>query len=310
MRPGSGQPGGSRSRSSLAYLPVSAPDWRNVIVFPDPEAVAEAAAERIASRARDAVAARGVFRIALSGGSTPAGMFRRLAAADSPSRAVPWSNFEIYWSDERYVYPGNPASNAESARRALLDHVPIGAGSIHAVAGPDRARSVIEAATAYDSLLREAAQADPSGSPLDLVLLGLGEDGHTASLFPGDPFGAVPLESGGSPYGSMGRRSTFATATMATTGANAAPWARAVQAPSSRPPRERVTLSLEAIAASREVLFIVTGSSKRNVLQEVIGDSPAQQPGSLPAALVRARCGVAWMVDADAMGRRIGALCW
>lgn len=303
-----GRPAESQAGGGIALeLGVSA-GGRRVLTFQDAEAVAQAVAERIASRARDAVAARGIFRLGLAGGSTPVGTFQRLAASDGPGRDVPWSGIEIFWGDERFVESDHPDRNSKAGFAALIDHVPLQVSSVHIVPGPDQVESPQHAAEAYEDLLRAAARSDPSGAPLDLVLLGLGEDGHTASLFPGDPLFAGQLEGKATPH----------------VGASA--WTRAVLGPTTRPPRERITLTLDAFEASREVLFIVTGASKREMLLRILGPRvavgstvlpsalpptlpatlPAPLPAPLPAELVRARCGVTWFVDAAALGLTVG----
>ncbi|UWX65578.1 6-phosphogluconolactonase [Deinococcus rubellus] len=140
----------------------------NVQVYPTPQATAGAAAEAFVGAARQAVSERGAFHVALSGGSTPKLMYAALRALD-----VSWVQVHIYFSDERTVGPDDEQSNYHTARVGLLDFVPIPASQIHRLEGE---RDPAEAASDYAALLP---------ARLDLVLLGMGDDGHTASLFPG-----------------------------------------------------------------------------------------------------------------------------
>ena len=159
------------------------------IVLPTAEALAEDAAQRFARAATDAVHSRGEFVVALSGGNTPRSLYARLAAPPYAS-AVPWSEVAVLWGDERCVPPDEAASNYRMAREALLDHVPIPAAHVHRIRGED---DPVAAARAYEETLRSVLRTpqgpprDAPGARVDLVLLGLGNDGHTASLFPGGP---------------------------------------------------------------------------------------------------------------------------
>ncbi|WP_075835666.1 6-phosphogluconolactonase [Deinococcus marmoris] len=142
----------------------------NLRVFPTAQAAADAAAEAFARAAREAVTARGAFHVALSGGSTPRLMYATLR--DLPD--IPWKAVHIYFGDERSVGPESQDSNYGTAQRELLSYVPVPASQIHRMEG--ERRPLEEAAAAYAALLPER---------LDVNLLGMGDDGHTASLFPG-----------------------------------------------------------------------------------------------------------------------------
>lgn len=233
-----------------------------VIVVPGPEALAETAARRIADAIKAAVADRRRCYLALAGGETPRACYQALARFAVGD--IPWPSVEVYWSDERRVPLDDPASNYAMARAALLDHVPIPAGQIHPapVDQPDGEA----AADAYAGEL-EALPRDAAGRPrFDLILLGLGEDGHTASLFPGDP--AV----------SEKRR-----------------WVRAVRA--GKPPPERLTFTVPVINAARAVLFLVQGAAKRSALQAVRRRDPR-----VPASLVQPADGeLLFIVDREAL---------
>ncbi len=151
----------------------------DVRTFPTAHLAARTAAERFVAAAEEAIARRGRFLVALSGGSTPKPMYADLAADPLASR-VEWPCVHVMWGDERCVPPDDPASNYRLAREVLLDRVWIPPENVHRIRGEqDPAR----AAAAYERELRQLL----AGDPLDLVLLGLGQDGHTASLFPGSP---------------------------------------------------------------------------------------------------------------------------
>ncbi len=239
---------------------------RRFVVLPTPEAVAEAAADRIVAAARNAIRRRGRFLVALSGGSTPRPVYALLSA---PPRvgAVDWSRVEWFWGDERCVPPDHRESNYGVARELLLDRLPgVSTGAVHRMPAdlPDRDRE----ARRYQAELARAfgAASDASRPPaLDLIWLGMGRDGHTASLFPG----SAALEE---------RRR----------------WVVASWAPA--PAAWRLTLTLPIINAARSVLFVVTGTDKAGPLASIRSGSPA-----LPAALVHARSTV-WVVDASAAG--------
>jgi 6-phosphogluconolactonase len=205
-----------------------------------------AACRRILSAAGRAISERGSFLIVLAGGRTPLETYRRLRAAGTD-----WSRWQVYFGDERCV-PGDDAErNSRQARDAWLDHVPIPGDHVHVIPtelGSERA------AAAYAELLRDVGE-------FDLVLLGLGEDGHTASLFPHhawDIAGADVLA--------------------------------VLDAP--KPPAQRVSLSAARLGRSREVLFLVNGESKR----EAVARWRAGE--DLPAAAIRPAAGVDVLVDA------------
>src|SRR5208283_3273584 len=152
-------------------------------VEPDPAALARRAAQYLVEMVGEAVADRGRARIAISGGSTPKAAFELLADPAQPWRnRMPWENLDLYWVDERCVPPDHPDSNYRMTREALLDHVPLRPEQIHRMEGeldPEIA------AARYDSELRSSFRLEGAESPrFDLVALGMGADGHTASLFP------------------------------------------------------------------------------------------------------------------------------
>jgi len=229
------------------------------VVLPTAEALAEDAAQRFTRAASDAVRARGEFVVALSGGVTPQSLYARLATPPYLS-SVPWALVQVLWGDERCVAPDQAASNYRMAREALLDHVPIRAEHVHRIRGED---VPAEAARAYERTLRTVLR----GGRIDLVLLGLGDDGHTASLFPGAA--QVPGDE----------------------------WVAArYHAPSSL---WRITLTPVVINAAAEVLFLVAGAGKAAIVQRVL-EGP-RRPQELPAQLIAPVNGRAlWLLDAAA----------
>lgn len=228
-------------------------------VAADPAALAREVALAMADVIRRAAATWGSSRVVLAGGRTPAGVYRRLAALD-----LPWERSTWFFGDERAVPADDPDSNARMARESLFDHVPVPAGAVHPI---DGAAGAPVAAERYESLLRHLPPR-PGGFLFDLVLLGLGEDGHTASLFPDDPVLAETT-----------RRVC------------------AVLGPAERPPRERITLTPPCLSLTRERWFLVSGESKRDILARVRHSEPTP---SLPATLLSA--GATWFADAAAAG--------
>ena len=227
-----------------------------------------AAADRFVAAAAQAARARGRFAVALAGGSTPEGLYQRLAA-EPYRRQVDWSSVQVFWGDERCVPPDDAASNYRMAREALLDRVPIPAANIHRIRGEEEPAL---AAREYETTLREwfGMPAGPPrpGAGLDLVLLGLGPDGHTASLFPGS---AALLE----------RQC----------------WALAERGPVA--PHWRVTLTPVVIRAAREVIFLVTGEGKAPALHRALEGVVGQ--AAEPAGVVVPPEGeVRWLVDSAA----------
>lgn len=233
----------------------------------NPAALHRAAAARVLESARRATAERGAFHWALSGGSTPGGVFELLAADPALRSEFPWASCQVYWGDERAVAPDHADSNYRLASEALLRHVSIPPGQIHRIRGeaPDAAQAAAE----YEALLRTALPSGPEGLPVfDLALLGLGADGHTASLFPGT------------------------TALAETRRLVVANWVGKLYA-------ERITLTAPVFNAAREVLFLVAGADKAPGLKGVI-EGPFE-PLQLPAQLIHPAPGtLAWLVDAAA----------
>lgn len=196
---------------------------------PDAASAAERAAELFAQHARAAIAQRGRFHVALAGGSSPAAMHRALASRNH-AHEINWSAMDIYFGDERAAQPDSKDSNYGNARATLLDHVPIEPARVHPMRAWDGA---LEArAREYDALLR--AQTNGDGA-LDLLVLGVGEDAHILSLYPGCP--CIDAREG--------------------------PLVAALRSPPMNPPLDRLTLTPAALFATRAVLLLIVGPKKR-----------------------------------------------
>ena len=233
----------------------------SVRVCRDPAALFEVAAALFEEMAVTAVEARGSFAVALSGGSTPRGLYERLAGDAALRNRVPWTEIDWWWSDERHVPPDSPESNYRLAADTLLSRVPVTPWRVHRYRAEDPdARRV---AREYEFAIRCGF---PSPPRFDLVLLGLGPDGHTASLFPGTA--------------ALAEREQLVVA-------NDVPALKTV----------RLTFTLPLINDARAVIFLVAGEDKRTILASVL-NGPARV---LPAQLVEPVDGeLIWVVDAAA----------
>jgi 6-phosphogluconolactonase len=233
-----------------------------IIIVPDAPALARQAAQRFTDLAGQAIELRGRFTAALSGGSTPGALYRLLAAEPYRSQ-ISWEHVHLFWADERCVPPRDPGSNYHLAYENLIARTPIRPENVHRVRGELEPQL---AAQAYDRELRDFFCGPPPH--FDLVLLGLGSDGHTASLFPS----AEALEE---------------TERLAV----------AVTAFYDDRPARRVTLTLPALNAARHVLFLVGGSDKAEIVHTVLDGATAH----LPAQRVRPLAGrLTWLLDAAA----------
>ena len=241
-------------------------------VLPTIEELGEAAAVHVSCLSAEAVAARERFTVALSGGS----LIRLLCphlVAESRRSQIEWSAWYVFWADERCVPLTDADSNYRLARETLFDLVDIPQTQIHPI---DDTLDPVAAAGSYQSELARAFRPGINQLPrFDLILLGIGEDGHTASLFPGHPL----LEE-------------------------TERWVAPVL-DSPKPPPERITLTLPVLNAARQVVFLAAGGGKAAVLRKVLGtDVP---PGALPAQMVRPAEGeVHWFVDEAAGGNLVG----
>ena len=239
---------------------------RIVKVFESPEQVASAAAALFVESAVAAVARTGFFSVALAGGSTPQATYARLAAEDGPGASAPWTRVHLFWGDERRVPPDHPDSNYRMAQQTLLGRLPIALEQVHRIEGE---RS--DAARRYEEGLREFFHPDPGEFPaIDLILLGLGADGHTASLFPN----AAALDE----------RARFAVETTAPASGG-----------------RRVTLTAPVLNAASRVVFVVVGQGKADAVAGVL-EGP-RQPRLWPAQLVEPIGELIWLLDRAAAGR-------
>lgn len=235
---------------------------RDVRALPTSADVARVGADEVARRARAAVDATGAFFLALAGGSTPRALHAELVAHHA---SLPWSRAHVFFGDERCVPPDHPDSNYRMASETLLERLPFQPRNIHGMPGDGADRDA--AAREYEALLRRELDAH-GREGLDLVLLGLGSDGHTASLFPSSP----ALDE-------LTR------------------WVVPADAPEGVSPRARLTLTFPALAAASHALFLVTGAAKRPALRAVVqGD-----PSSPPAGRVVARETTTWLIDQAAL---------
>jgi len=226
--------------------PPSLPNAQTVVVHDAPEDMGAAVARRVVELAAQAIASRGVFHVALAGGETPRTCYEKLR-----SLPIEWQHVQVYFGDERCLPAGDARRNDAMARETLLANVAIPPGNIHAIPaelGPP------EAAARYAVMLANAV-------PLDLVLMGMGEDGHVASLFPNNP----------------------ATESMAAV-------VPVFNAP--KPPDERVSLGMATLNAARQRIFLVAGAGKRDALEQILQGKP------LPAARVAA---AEWHLDRAAL---------
>jgi 6-phosphogluconolactonase len=236
-------------------------------VFPETASVGEGGAELFLSAARRAILERGRFTVALSGGSSPAALFRRIAK-EAPGSGIDWGKVHIFWVDERCVPPDHPDSNYRLARQHLLDMLPSANAVIHRIPGE---LPPVEAALAYEAVLTRSF----SGTPLpvfDQIWLGLGSDGHTASLFPGSD-----------QRGTVGRT--------------------AVAVYVEKLKSHRITLTLPVINNARHVVFLVTGAEKAAVVAEILEGKDGTR---YPAGQVAPTAGtLTWLLDADAAARLV-----
>ena len=219
-------------------------------IFDNPSELARGAAEHFVTLAQ-----QDRFTVALSGGSTPKILYQLLADPDEPFRArVPWSKTHFYWSDERHVPPDHPDSNYRMAHEAMLSHVPVPESNVHRVSGENP--SAQEAADEYEQILVPR---------LDQILLGLGTDGHTASIFPGSDL-------------------LHETKRLV-----AAPWVKKLNT-------YRITMTLPLLNNGASIVFLVSGREKAEIVKEVL-----EGPKKYPAQFVQPTDGeLIWMLDKDA----------
>lgn len=232
-------------------------------ILQDEAALYRACAECFADIAGKATAARGGFHVALSGGSTPAGLYRLLASPEWTQR-VDWSRTHVWFGDERCVPPDHADSNFRLAQKLLLAHVPVPPGQVHRLAGE---QPPAQAAAAYARSLDETLPHALGLPRLDLVLLGLGPDGHIASLFPGTA--------------ALDERAALATAVFV-----------------PRLEAWRLSLTLPVLENARHVMLMVAGAGKAEVVRQALCESVGAEP--LPVQRLQPRGDQAWFLDAAA----------
>jgi len=236
-------------------------------VFADLDALSRGALEELRGAVREAIARRGRFAIALAGGHTPEEMYKLWAAAPRGEDA-PWERVHLFWGDERYVDESDPLSNYRMARDTMISQLPIPAANVHPMRGPDFFPNPEAAAEAYEAELRRFFGSAPP--VFDVQVLGLGVEGHVASLFPGSP----ALEET--------RR-----------------WVVPVVAP-AKPP-QRLTLTPAVLNRGRNTFFLVAGENKRQTVAALRAE-PEGKPSQYPAGIIRPEGRSLWFLDKAAEG--------
>lgn len=235
----------------------------NVQIFADPDSLAHAAVVRFIQIARDAIEARDQFTVALSGGSTPKALYT-LLATEPWHNQIDWNQVHLFWGDERHVSPSDASSNFRMTQERLLSQVPIPPENVHRIKTENPDAQVV--ADEYEQELEKIFQLGEHQFPrFDLVMLGMGANGHTASLFPGTD--------------AVHEQSRLVVA----------PWVEELHT-------NRITLTPPVINNAREIIFFVTGIEKAATLQAVLEEE--YQPDRLPAQIIRPTQGkVVWMID-------------
>jgi 6-phosphogluconolactonase len=242
----------------------------SVLVHRDADVLAKAVAARLITGLADAQAAKGWAHLVLTGGGMGISTLAEVAATPAHD-AVEWPRLDIWWGDERFLPPGDPERNETGARSALLDHVDVDPARVHPMPASGQGMIAEEAADRYAGELRKAARPEDHGPvpSFDILMLGLGPDGHVASLFPGMP--AVYDE-----------RPVVAV--------HGAP----------KPPPTRITMTLPTIRAAREVWVIVAGEEKASAVRLAIQESG---PVQVPAAGARGRLRTLFLLDRAAASK-------
>ncbi len=241
------------------------PSTSEIRILENPAGLFRAAALEFSKLANEAVRARGRFCVALSGGSTPKGLYALLATGVVP---VSWEKICFFWGDERHVPPDDPESNYRMANEALLSKVPVLPENVFRILGEEKDAQV--AAKKYEETLVKFFELKESNFPrFDLILLGMGPDGHTASLFPGSP--ALQEK----------RRLVVAN------------WVEQFHT-------DRITLTLPVLKNAAEVIFLVSGEEKSGILRQVLEENG----GQFPSQLVRPSDGkLIWLLDKPAASK-------
>jgi len=232
-----------------------------VVVHPTRQSLADAAAARLVVALLDAQSARGVAHVSLTGGSMGSELVASLGGV--PARnAVDWSQVHVWWGDERYLPAGHADRNDTQNDEAGLSALGLDPAKVHRVAGPDTTADAEESAQAYSAAVRGSG-----GGAFDVMVLGVGPDGHVASLFPHHP--------------AAGTTDAIAVAVH----------------DSPKPPPVRVSMTRECLERSREVWFIVSGADKADALRRCVDGAPFE---TTPGAHVHGEERTLWLVDTDA----------
>jgi 6-phosphogluconolactonase len=235
-------------------------------VLPDLVSLSRAVLEETFPIIQEAVTKRGRFAIALSGGHTPGKMYSLWAQTEQYRNKTPWDRVHLFWSDERFVPADDPRSNYHMARETLISQVPIPAQNVHPM--PTNLSSPEECARAYETELLKFFGSEPPA--FDVQLLGIGDEGHTASLFPGSP--------------ELGEKVR---------------WVAAVRV-AAEPP-QRITLTPVVLNQGRNTFFLVAGEGKSAILS-AIRDELASKPSQYPAARIHPAREPVWFLDQAAAG--------
>ena len=238
--------------------------FRTIEVLPDKAAVVERSRQIVFEKIQDAITNQGRCTMALAGGSTPKPLYEALA-----QEAIDWSKLHIFWGDERYVLPDHPDSNEGMARNAWLNHVAIPASNIHPT--PTAMEDPAIAADTYDQALKDFFHVTSGRFPaLDLVLLGMGDDGHTASLFPHTSALDVCDR-------------------LVTVG--------------YKQEDPRITFTIPLINHAKTVILLVSGANKNNALQSVLAPTSSTiDPKMFPARFIQPQGELWWLLDSAADG--------
>jgi 6-phosphogluconolactonase len=232
---------------------------KTVEVLADKTALIQRSLELVLTKLHSAINTRDVFTIALAGGSTPKPLYEALAQQD-----LPWSKVQVFWGDERYVPPTHPDSNEGMARAAWLNQVPIPASNVHPM--PTSDSDPVVAAERYEQELQQIFQIQPGAFPaFDVILLGMGDDGHTASLFPHTA--ALQVHD-----------------RLITVG--------------NKDGQPRITFTAALINQARSVIFMVAGENKQAALAEIFAATADEQ--AYPARLIQPQGELWWLLDAPA----------
>jgi 6-phosphogluconolactonase len=243
---------------------------RQILICRDTAELSERAAEEFAGLASEAIRSAGRFTVALSGGSTPRVLYTRLASSGFAQR-ISWNHVHLFWGDERCVGPDHPESNYRMVRESLLAKINIPAENVHRMPGEKEPQT---AALEYEAEIKRFFDLSKDKLPrFDLILLGLGEDGHTASLFPGSD--------------ALNETEHLVATTYV-----------------EKFTAHRLTLTLPVLKEGAEVAFLIAGASKAGIVKELLENEAAAK--NFPAAMVEPRSGrLIWLLTADAAPEKI-----